>query len=974
MSSLDASVRLSFRPLAEKIEPTFGLENGVTSAGFSFYDVGMKEKNSKKTGLWTDKRVQKALDAIKSPAAVGLYVTCTFLYLSYTFYEIRAQNESNRTPNAVFDAIEFIDLKTQDARFKTRGEVEPQSRVALLTIDDRAVEEIGRWPWSREKISHVIEKMMGYGAKAVGFDIIFSEAQVDPTVETLEKIEKRAGSLPSSLQTLFAEEKSRGQPDQILAATFAKHTDKLVLGAFNEESRHNYNPFQDYCRNSAFKRANAEKFVKITNLSFIVDDTADPFVELNFDPVFDQIFGYIEKTTSENLLKQHFQKKSVEELTSLEARQLQYSQEEAVFNYCDRWLTADDELLEASQDAYGQIFQKNELLKGLDIQNAIAKFKSEVKAHPVVQHSRWTINTDRLQEGASYTASFNAEQDSDGTIRKASLFFRTGNKTGLSFIPSLALQTYLIATGYRADVEIGLDPKNKNQKIISKFTIKDPSKDPEVEIGDVPVDEQGRMKINYAGGTSMYPYLSAKELFNDRPDAEVTQMKYDPDHKRWYPVQEKVNKAEFIKDRTFLIGATAIGIYDLRVTPFEKNYPGPETHVNALGNLFERNFIRTYQHEERNMLIALGVVGMLFSFALAYMGAVPGLLVSVVAGIAVFAYDQWLLRQGYAATMALPAILVVTLYFALTFYKYFTEERKKKQLRSTFSKYVSPAIVDEILKDPENIELGGKKQRMSVFFSDVRGFTTMSEKLDPERLSDVLNIYLTPMTNLVFANKGTLDKYMGDAVMGFFGAPIYYSDHAKYACRCALQSLVKLRELQPTFRAIFKEHGLPDADLDIGIGINTGDMSVGNMGSDIVRSYTVMGDAVNLGSRLEGINKEYGTRIIISEFTQSEVKDSFTSREVDWVRVKGKYKPVRIFELICEGPPPADKAPMLNFFNTGFNLYHDKKFEEAKQSFAQALQALPGDPVSTLYLERCEEYLQNPPPEEWDGVYVMKTK
>jgi adenylate cyclase len=204
--------------------------------------------------------------------------------------------------------------------------------------------------------------------------------------------------------------------------------------------------------------------------------------------------------------------------------------------------------------------------------------------------------------------------------------------------------------------------------------------------------------------------------------------------------------------------------------------------------------------------------------------------------------------------------------------------------------------------------------------------------------------------------------------MAFFGAPIFFGDHAKHACRCALQSIKKLRELQQEFKA----RGLPE--IDIGIGINTGEMSVGNMGSDIVRNFTVMGDAVNLGSRLEGINKEYGTRIIISEFTQKEVATSFTTREVDWVRVKGKNLPVRIFELVSEGPPDQDTKPLLEHFDRGFRLYHEKQFDQALEAFNQALAARPDDPVSALYVERCQEYAVEPPPAEWDGVYTMKTK
>jgi adenylate cyclase len=225
------------------------------------------------------------------------------------------------------------------------------------------------------------------------------------------------------------------------------------------------------------------------------------------------------------------------------------------------------------------------------------------------------------------------------------------------------------------------------------------------------------------------------------------------------------------------------------------------------------------------------------------------------------------------------------------------------------------------------------------------------------------------MTNLVFTHKGTLDKYMGDAIMAFWGAPIHFTDHAKHACRCALEMLDKLKELQEEYRA----KGLPE--IDIGIGLNTGEMSVGNMGSDTVRSYTVMGDAVNLGSRLEGINKQYGTRIIISEFTLNAIKDDFVTREVDWVRVKGKAQPVRIFELVGEiGKVDEKRRELIKLFDEGFKLYHAREFATAVEVFKRALEIESHDACTQLYIERCEDYVTEPPSADWDGVYTMKTK
>jgi adenylate cyclase len=935
---------------------------------------GKIELKSDKPEKKTNKKLQKTIEALKSPIVVGIFVTGTFVFVTTNFYNVRSQQESSRLmlpaiKRLAFEAVEWFDLKNQDRRLVMRGQTVPSEQVALLTIDDRSIEEIGRWPWSREKIAFVVDEMMKYKAKAIGFDIVFSEPQVDQTFEAIKRIEEKgAGQLTGAVKAALEDEKSRGQPDTILAGTLTKSKEKIVLGAFNEESDDSrLLAYQDYCRNEAFRRSNAEKFVKL-NVTFIVNDEADPFVDLEFDQVFDNLFPALEVKETNHILKDIFNKKDVAELTDLEKRQLKYLTQTANMRYCESWLTKDDPWMEDIKPEYKKIFAKSKDLKDLPINEAIEKFKTLTKSLPIVQHQRWTINTDEIQEGIDYTGSFNAEQDSDGTIRKASLFFRTGNRIGTSFIPSIALQTYLIATGYRANVEINIDPRHPEQKTLTKFDIVDPTQDPEVLIGSVPVDAQARMNINYAGGKNMYPYLPAKELFNGKETAVISKAEWNPETRQWNERTFEVNKADFIKDKSFIFGATAIGVYDLRVTPFEKNYPGPETHVTTLGNLFERNFLKAHPQEEKFMPWLIVVFGIILSIAISQTTAIPGFLITFGSVGGIVLLDQFFLKKGIMVTMTLPGGLILFLYIFLFFYKYLTEERKKKHLRSTFSKYVSPAIVDEILKDPENIELGGKKQRMSVFFSDVRGFTTISEKLDPRALSDVLTKYLTPMTQIVFANKGTLDKYMGDALMAFFGAPIVFPDHAKYACRTALQSLEKLKELQKEFKA----QGLPE--IDIGIGINSAEMSVGNMGSDIVRSYTVMGDAVNLASRLEGINKEYGTRVVISQFTYEDVKSSFTCREIDWVRVKGKNEPVRIFELVCEGPAKDSTASLLQNFNSGFELYHQRKFSEALLCFQKALNDVPGDPVSELYVERCNDYLAETPSENWDGVYVMKTK
>jgi len=923
-----------------------------------------------------DSRLKKnlgvVLKIVEAPLFIGILITCVFLFLASTFYHIRGLNEINSEVSGftrnIFKAVEGLDFLLTDMRFILRGEKKSDTQVALITIDDRSVEEIGRWPWSREKMAQLVENLFGNGAKSLGFDIVFSEPQESSVRQTLSTIEAKT-SLPANLQELFDIEKNKPTPDEVLAATLSKYQDKIVMGVFETESSTlGFKPYQDYCLNEAFTAINASQFVKIENVSFVVEDRADPYEQVDFSNLFRPLFKAIQGRATESALIKEFQVSTTEELTTYEKRKLKYLLDQSLIEFCRVWLNPEaDETYPTSVAFFESLLETQPQFKGLTAEAAILKFENTVLSHPVRQSEGWTINLEKLHEAAIYSASFAAQQDSDGAIRVNPLFYRTGNRIGTSFVPSIALQTYLVANpGYQASVAIDIDPQLANQKIIKSFIISDT--ETQKEVMKIPVDGQGRLKINFAGARNMYPYVPAKELLNDKPTMKITLPKYYPEYKRHFPEEVEVNKAEFIKDRSFMVGATAVGIYDLRVTPFDKNFPGPETHMTVLANLFDQNFIRVDPDESTKMLWVLLVAGILLSAAVAYAGAVLGFVVTLSFEAFLVFLDQYLLKQGLVTTMILPALLGGSIYVLLTLYKYFTEERKKKYLRSTFSKYVSPAVVDEILKDPENIELGGKKQRMTVMFSDVRGFTTISEKLEPQVLSDVLNHYLTPMTQIVFENKGTLDKYMGDAIMSFFGAPITFPDHAHHACRCALQSLVKLAEIQKEF------HAAGHPSIDIGIGINSGDMSVGNMGSDIVRSYTVMGDSVNLGSRLEGINKEYGTRIIISEFTYKDVQNEFVCREVDRVRVKGKLEPVRIFELIAEGAIPADWKECLLSFNAGYQLYHGKDFAAAKEQFENALKARPADPVAELYIERCADYIAEPPPEHWDGVHVMKTK
>ncbi|NUN05109.1 MAG: adenylate/guanylate cyclase domain-containing protein [Bdellovibrio sp.] len=871
---------------------------------------------------------------------IGLVISGLVTALAFSYFRFKDTPAIQRAYRPTLENLEILDFRFNDLKYKLQKPIHSDAPVAMIAIDDASVREIGRWPWSREQVAEMTDKLVSLGVKSVGFDVIFSEP-----------------------------EKSNPEADKKFGAVVEKNPDKIILGVFSE-NKVNFKPHQELCLAEAFFKTGGEQIVKI-NPGFAIDDTTTSIEDVNWTPLFDILFANVQSSQQADVLR-YFNVSSPEELTPYQKNYLKSQLSQSLFDYCKKWLTQEDpfltpESLAQVSSLYADTIQDSKDLQSLSTQQVFKRIQTSFKPHPVPQYGEWTGNIPEIQSPALYTASFIAELDPDGYVRRYPLFFRSGNKLGTSFIPSLALQSYLLSGPYRAEVK--MQTAVGGTKTIQEFNIYDTSKEPEKKIATYPVDKSGQMLINYYGRQMSFPYVSAKELFNNRPTIRVQRGRINAQTKALEFEEKEYPRAEFFKGRSVLVGATAIGLYDLRNTPVEANYPGPELHLTMLANLLDQNFLKLWPFEARAMPWIILAVGILLSIALAWMGSISSIFVFLGTVTILAGADIWFFTQKHTLLHSVFLYFnVFAVFFAIQVFKYFTEEKKKRELKSTFSKYVSPAVVDELLKDAKNLQLGGRRVRMTAFFSDVRGFTTISEKLAPEELSRVLNMYLTPMTDIVFKNKGTLDKYMGDAVMAFFGAPIEDKDHAKHACLCALRSIEKLMELQK----VFAEKNLPM--IDIGIGINTGDMSVGNMGSNIVQNYTIMGDSVNLASRLEGINKEYGTRIVISEFTYNDVKNDFIAREIDRVRVKGKLEPVRIYELLAEKSAGAQIQERVDLFAEGFRLYQEKQFQTALEKFNKINELYQSDPVAKLYIERCQDYLESPPPLDWDGVYVMKTK
>jgi len=531
-----------------------------------------------------------------------------------------------------------------------------------------------------------------------------------------------------------------------------------------------------------------------------------------------------------------------------------------------------------------------------------------------------------LSEAAFNTGYFNSYPDSDGVIRWAPLAIKQGDNLYTSLAISTLLQ-YLDSPSLTLSlVEYGVEG---------------------VRLGktQIPTDEGGRMLINYLGPAMTFPHYSISDVINGRL------------------------KPETFKGKIVLVGATATGIYDMRVTPWGAVYPGVEIHANIIDSILHGNFL---VHSGWTKFLDFGtiiVVGMVMGLAVPRLKAVAGIVLCLaLIGAFVAANMAAFVKFNYWLNMIYPVLTMITVYLGITIYRYVTEEREKKKIRGAFQYYLTPSVVNEILKDPSKLKLGGDKKNLSVLFSDIRGFTSISEKLTPEELVQLLNEYLTAMTDVVFKYDGLLDKYIGDAVMAVFGAPIDQPDHTLRACRTSLEMMAALRELRKKWAA----EGRPD--VNIGVGVNTGDMVVGNMGSQMRFDYTVMGDAVNLASRLEGTNKEYGTNIIISEFTYERIKDELFCRELDAVRVKGKKLPVRIFELLGDRKEAAPWQPFVELFEKGLALYREQRWDEAIAAFRGVLEIRPEDPPARIYIERCEAMKECPPVGEWDGVCTMTKK
>lgn len=474
---------------------------------------------------------------------------------------------------------------------------------------------------------------------------------------------------------------------------------------------------------------------------------------------------------------------------------------------------------------------------------------------------------------------------------------------------------------------------------------------------DIPLDRNGNFFINWygRGGISgCFKYYSFASVFKSALDEMNGITPELP--------------SDVFRNKYIIIGANASGLFDYRETPFTlyEPYPGMEISATIISNILNKDYL--IRINETVLILLIFMICILISLSFLFFDKTKYRVTSIlsliflwtlISFIAFNYFDFWI-------DIVIPVFSALATFTVLAVISYNLEGKEKKHIKNAFSRYVTPAVIDELIKNRTPVELGGKEITGTVLFSDLKDFTAISEGLKPSVLVDMLNKYFSISVASVTQNNGMLDKFIGDSIMALFGAPIETGDHQYRACCAAL-------EIQKNLREQWQHHSVFSPMTRI--GINSGEMIVGNIGSKDRLDYTAIGDSVNIASRLESANKVYGTDIIIGEYTYEAVKNDFITRELDLLHVKGKIKAIRIYELICRKEDVEDDILSRNeLFEKGLKLFRGKQLNDALIVFQDVYNKYNQDTVSNLYIERCREYLKISFPSDWDGVYDLKIK
>ncbi len=570
--------------------------------------------------------------------------------------------------------------------------------------------------------------------------------------------------------------------------------------------------------------------------------------------------------------------------------------------------------------SYTLVHNTDEALKEIpdEMLDHMINIRGEANLTPM-KINKYTFPIREILESGTGLGNIHAEQDPDGVFRQYQLV----SNIDTIYYGSLALNAVEAYTGEKKTINIF-----KMDNEVSAEIVQDNKK--------LEISHTGETKLRYIGGTGNFHTISLYDLIEAKPN--------DP------------KMLELIKDKIIFVGSTALGAHDLRTTPIDPILPGVYNHLNMAHMLLHQYF---YQKSANSLLqsLILLIVSMIIFILVQLKGNafLDAITVGVILVTYHFADKYYYLPHGYELKLFYSFFCILSCYSWNTFIKFYEANKEKKQIKGTFARYVAPTIVDEMLKDPEKLHVGGTKMDITCLFSDVRDFTKISEGMTATELSQSLNTYMGAMTDIVFDTKGTLDKYIGDAIVALWGAPLSIGNHAQFAVEAAIQMMNKLPEINEEFERL----GRPK--FNVGIGLNSGECSVGNMGSTRIFSYTALGDNMNLGARLESLCKYYGAQILISDMTLERLDlSNIKTRPIDKVVVKGKSLAVGIHEVLHMNHWMTKNEEALESYIHGHTLFQKKQFSSAKDIFEHLLEKNPHDKPTMRLNELCKKFIQSP--------------
>ncbi len=881
---------------------------------------------------------------------------------------------------------ERFELNLFDLRFKLRPSIEEWERLSFLDIDENSLTIVGQYPWPRNLYAEGLDTMTGIGVSQVSFDMMF----LDATPKTLddkdyEDLERKMGK--GKRISLTDLESAGWNKDKIFADSIVSSNRAILSYTFTDEPA-NYDVLERQ-KKDAFKKAQ-KRFLERSSIKLSAAELKklksldDPDTKSISYPIPEFMntargFGFVNRYTDIDGTVRKVQLVKVYEgrlyfnlamIMLMDVYQVPLNRVEVipgkriVLKKSLNPLTQKVEDISIPIDSGGMMYV-TWAGSGQGKGGRFEKTFLHVPFYAVLEYPRYAgmvkkiyeeedrIKAERMRGLAEQLNGFTEEYNEASKAMKksmaasiAELNKQLGALKKNRLLGDLEEQLAAARAGYAAAASA--EAGRKKWKEITD--IKHEINRAKLEYIENYAAEIRKLKKEMKGGTG-----------KDKRD-ELKQMEF------LHKAMNLALQVENLSDTVALSGLIAAGTQDIGSIPLYNEYARVGTYHNTINTVIQREFI-TRVNWPINLAIML-TVAVAMGFFIQRLDAKKSLvmmsatfIVLNLAVMAVFAlFNLWFQQLGIMLAMFMPSIAIVSI-------KFMKEESQKRFIKGAFSYYLSPSVIDEIIKDPDSLELGGEDRELTIFFSDIKGFSTISEKLSPKELVVRLNEYLTEMTDIILKYNGTVDKYIGDAVMAFYGAPTVMPDHAVKACLAAIDMKKRLRELQE------KWMGMNLEPIYARMGINTGKSTVGNMGSRTRMDYTVMGDAVNLASRLEGANKFYETSAMISGSTYDGVKDVVEARQLDVIRVVGKSEAVPIYELLGKkGTLPERIYEMLDKYNEGRELFLNREWKQAKLLFKQALKVVDDDGPSKVYAERCDAYSKNPPSRGWDGVYVMKGK